>query len=69
MNGNIVSIHGTPLNNGKKAPIGGFEALGMAGNSFAMFSLLNKKVHYLRPADLKEMNLKALFGADWCEVC
>jgi hypothetical protein len=34
-----------------------------------MFSLLNKKVHYLRPADLKELNLKALFGADWCEVC
>lgn len=67
MNGNIVSIHGTPFNNGDEAPIGGFEALGMAGNSFAVFSLLNKKVHYLRPSDLKEMNLKALFGAAWCD--
>ncbi len=67
MNTNIVSIDGTPLNNGSEAPIGGFEALGMAGNSFAVFSLLNKKVHYLRPSDLKAMNLKALFGAAWCD--
>lgn len=64
---NIVSIDGTPLNNGSEDPIGGFEALGMAGNSFAVFSLLNKKVHYLRPSDLKAMNLKALFGAAWCD--
>lgn len=68
MNGNIVSIHGTPIKNGDKAPSGGFEALGMAGNSFAVFSLLNKKVHYLCPSDLKEMNLKALFGATWCDM-
>lgn len=67
MNTNIVSIDGTPLNNGSEAPIGGFKALGMAGNSFAVFSLLNKKVHYLRPSDLKAMNLKALFGAAWCD--
>jgi len=39
----------------------------MVGNKFAVFSLLNKQVQLLRPSDLKEMNLKAMFGALWCE--
>ena len=46
---------------------GGFEALGTAGGKFAVFSLLNKQVHFLSPSEFKEMNLKALFGAKWCE--
>lgn len=67
MNANIVSINGTPINQGAQGPAGGFEALGIAGNSFAVFSLLNKRVHFLRPAELTEFNLKALFGAAWCD--
>ena len=50
------------------APVsGGYQALGVTGNKLAVFSLLNKQVHLLSPSELKEMNLKALFGAVWCE--
>lgn len=68
MNTTILSINGTPMNQQNGSPIGGYVALGMVGTKFAVFSLLNKQVHFLSPSDLKEMNLKALFGAQWCEM-
>jgi hypothetical protein len=64
---NIIGTDGTPLTPTSGNAIGGFEALGVAGNKLAVFSLLNKHVHLLSPSDLKEMNMKALFGATWCE--
>jgi energy-coupling factor transporter ATP-binding protein EcfA2 len=67
MTTNILSIDGTPLTNYAQAAIGGMKALGVNGNKFAVFSLLNKQVSLLGPSDLKEMNLKAHFGAKWCE--
>lgn len=60
----ILSTEGTPLT---PPTGGGFRALGVAGGKLAVFSLLNKHVHFLSPSDLKEMNMKALFGAKWCE--
>ena len=67
MNKTILSTTGTPLNQQDNGTRGGYIALGMVGNKFAVFSLLNKQVQILGPSDLKEMNLKALFGAQWCE--
>ena len=66
MNSNVISISGTSENQASETFNGGYLALGMAGNKFAVFSLLNKLVHLLSPSDLKEMNLKAMFGAMWC---
>jgi hypothetical protein len=68
MNASILSIDGTPLTPSAAPTAGGFQALGVAGNKLAVFSLLNKHVHLLSPSDLKEMNMKALFGAKWCEA-
>ncbi len=68
MNKTILSTTGTPLNQQDSSSCGGYIALGMVGNKFAVFSLLNKQVQFLSPSDLKEMNLKALFGALWCEL-
>lgn len=62
MNTHILSTNGTPLNQQENSTLGGYIALGMDVNRFAVFSLLNKQVIYLRPSDLKEMNLKAQFG-------
>lgn len=67
MNKRILSTDGTPLNQQNGSTFGGYVALGMSGNKFAVFSLLNKRVQLLSPSDLKEMNLKAQFGALWCE--
>lgn len=67
MNSNVISINGTSQNQASETSKGGYLALGMAGNKFAVFSLLNKQVQLLGPSDLKEMNLKALFGALWCD--
>lgn len=50
-----------------KPEVGGFRALGLFGTKLALFSLLTRHVHLLSPDELKELNLKALFGADWCE--
>lgn len=61
MNKTILSTNGTPLNLQDNGSLGGYIALGMVGNKFAVFSLLNKQVQLLRPSDLKEMNLKAIF--------
>lgn len=67
MNKPILSTNGTPLTQQNGSTSGGYVPLGMSGNKFAVFSLLNKQVQLLSPSDLKEMNLKALFGALWCE--
>ncbi len=67
MNKPILSTSSTPLNQQSGSTSGGYVALGMSGNKFAVFSLLSKQVQLLSPSDLKEMNLKALFGALWCE--
>ncbi len=67
MNTHILSTNGTPLNQQENSTLGGYIALGMDGNRFAVFSLLNKQVIFLRASDLKEMSLKATFGAQWCE--
>jgi energy-coupling factor transporter ATP-binding protein EcfA2 len=67
MNASILSITGTPLTTTPEVTIGGMKALGVSGNKFAVFSLLNKQVCLLGPSDLREMNLKAHFGAKWCE--
>lgn len=64
----ILNTEGTPLNLTAEGPAGGFLALGMAGKKFAVFSLLNKQVLLLSTSELKEMPLKAMFGAKWCEV-
>jgi len=40
----ILNTEGTPLNLTAEGPTGGFQALGMAGKKFAVFSLLNKQV-------------------------
>ncbi|WP_233151583.1 hypothetical protein [Pelomonas sp. KK5] len=45
---------------------GGFRALGVSGGKLAVFTNLDKHVYLLSPSDLKEMNMKALFGASWC---
>ena len=63
----ILNTEGTPLNLTAEGPTGGFQALGMAGKKFAVFSLLNKQVLLLSISELKEMPLKAMFGAKWCE--
>lgn len=45
---------------------GGFEPLGTNGSRVVFFSLLHKRVFNLAASELKEMNLKAMLGADWC---
>ena len=54
-------------NSSGNGPDGGFIPLGMAGRKFAVFSLMNKRVCLLSPSDFKEMQLKAVFGAAWCD--
>lgn len=48
MNCNVISINGTSQNQTSETSKGGFLALGMAGNKFAVFSLLNKQVQRKR---------------------
>lgn len=49
-------------------PLGGYVALGTDGKKLVVFSELTKQVYHLRASDLKEMELKAKFGAIWCEA-
>jgi hypothetical protein len=51
MNKTILSTTGTPLNQQDNGTRGGYIALGMVGNKFAVFSLLNKQVQILGPSD------------------
>lgn len=45
---------------------GGYQALGVAGSKLAVMTLRDNHVHLLSPSDLTELNMKALFGAEWC---
>jgi hypothetical protein len=45
---------------------GGFQALGISDGKLAVLSKLDNRVHLLRPSDLTELTLKALFGVGWC---
>lgn len=47
---------------------GGFIPLGTAGRLFAVFSKLDKQVRLLKTSDFNEMQLKADFGAQWCDA-
>ncbi|MBL0719753.1 hypothetical protein JI742_07610 [Piscinibacter sp. Jin2] len=67
MNKTILSTTGTPMTQQSGSTSGGYVPLGMLGNKVAAFSLLNMRVTSLGASDLKEMNLKAQFGANWCE--
>lgn len=64
---NIISINGTLLTSTANGPLGGYTALGTSGSKLVVLTALNKVVVKLSPSDLKEMNLKALCGAKWCE--
>lgn len=64
---NIISINGTLLTSTTNGPLGGYTALGTSGSKLVVLTALNKVVVKLSPSDLKEMNLKALCGAKWCE--
>ena len=63
---NIISANGTPITSAATRPLGGYVALGTLGNKAVVLSLLNKSVVKLGPSDMKEMNLKAELGAEWC---
>lgn len=67
MNNSILNSHGTPFTQENRAIAGGYEALGVDGNKLAVLSRMTKRVHFLSPSELKEMNMKTLFGAQWCE--
>jgi hypothetical protein len=66
MSANILNIDGVPMSDQPKNAEGGFRALGVSGGKLAVFTNLDKHVYLLSPSDLKEMNMKALFGASWC---
>ncbi len=46
-------------------PAGGFIPLGFEKRHVVVFSRLQKSVFKLRPADMKEANLRLCFGSDW----
>lgn len=62
-----VSTIGTSVTSKPLTAIGGFLALGTDGKKLVVFSLLTKHVYHLKASDLREMELKAKFGAQWCE--
>jgi len=63
---NIISTNGTPLTNNVTRTQGGYTALGTLGGKSVVLTSLNMAVVKLSPSELKEMNLKALCGAEWC---
>lgn len=63
----IIDIDGTSPNSSTTPVIGGYVALGTLGAKFVVLSQLTKSVVKLSPSDLKEMDLKALCGALWCD--
>ena len=64
---NIISTNGTLLTSTTNGPLGGYTALGTSGSKLVVLTALNKVVVKLSPSELKEMNLKALCGAQWCQ--
>jgi energy-coupling factor transporter ATP-binding protein EcfA2 len=65
---NIISTNGTPLTTGDKVRAGGYVPLGTAGGKSVVLTNLDKRVVKLSASEMKEMNLMALLGADWCEA-
>lgn len=64
---NIVKADGIPMANGDTNAPGGYVALGTLGGKCVVLSELTKTVVKLSPSEMKEMELKTLCGADWCE--
>ena len=64
---NIININSARLTSDLAPTIGGYVALGTIGEKFAVLSKLSKSVVKLSPSSLKEMDLKALCGATWCD--
>ncbi|MBE0548117.1 MAG: hypothetical protein IH627_10780 [Rubrivivax sp.] len=66
---NILSINGTPLTTTEEVDQsqGGYTALGTEGRKSVVFSHLHQNVFKLGPSELKEMGLKTVLGADWCD--
>lgn len=60
----IITSTGTPIPSSTR---GGYIALGTLGGKSVVLSELTKSVVKLSPSDMKEMELKALCGADWCD--
>ncbi|SDD96252.1 hypothetical protein [Paraburkholderia lycopersici] len=63
----IINANGTPLQSGNIAARGGYVPLGTLGAKCVVLSELTKTVVKLSPSEMKEMELKTLCGADWCE--
>lgn len=62
----ILNTSGHPIASESSAPGGGYVALGTYGRKSVVLSLLNKRVIKFAPSELKEMDMKAALGADWC---
>lgn len=64
----IISVTGAPLTTNSRIREGGYVSLGTAGAKSVVLTNLDKRVVKLSSSDMNEMNLLALFGADWCEA-
>lgn len=67
----LTLVHNTDTSSNLSSndhPKGGFIPLGTEGRLFAVFSKLNKQVRLLKTSDFNEMQLKADFGAQWCDA-
>ena len=64
---NIISTNGTPLTTEANGSLGGYMPLGTLGGKSVVLTALNKAVVKVSPSELKEMSLKALCGAKWCD--
>ncbi|RDK09153.1 hypothetical protein [Cupriavidus lacunae] len=63
----IINVDGTPMGSNGTGTLGGYVALGTMGNKCVLLSKLSKRVIRLSPSEMKEMELKTICGADWCE--
>ncbi len=64
---NIIDINGSTLTTPYKPAFGGYIPLGTVGSFCVVLSQLTKVVVKLSPSSMKEMELKTLCGALWCE--
>jgi len=66
---NILSINGTPLTTiSEVVQSQGYTAMGTEGRKLVLFSHLHQNIFKLAPSELKEMVLKMVLGADWCDA-
>lgn len=63
----ILNSNDTQITQCAQFTVGGYDALGMDGNKLAVLSRMTKRVHFVSPSELKEMNMKTWFGAKWCD--